>query len=304
MIAFTRRFAVIAILISALACAVYCAADPQQKFMEEIGCEKALIVNADDLGRSKWSNEGIVKAYREGIVTSMSLMAPALEAEAAYDIVRENPDLDVGVHFVLARDDVEKNLYSPLSPPEKVASLIDDNGYFITDVNEIITAVPQKEMGIELSAQTKALYDNGVDVTHLDCHKAFYHLFDKKSVYVATRLARKYNLPIRWTGRHNDRVLIKNRIIVPNQTTMVNMRDPYEKKKETFLGMLDRMKPGITEIVCHPATGGFTPEEAKWRSGDLQLVLDPDVRAAVEKNGICLIGYRQLRDFQRKINSN
>ena len=56
----------------------------------------------------------------------------------------------------------------------------------------------------------------------------------------------------------------------------------------------------ILEIVLHPATGGYVDDEAKTRQADLQLVLDPDIKKAVEDNNVCLIGYRELRDFQRK----
>ncbi|HOO56598.1 MAG TPA: ChbG/HpnK family deacetylase [bacterium] len=273
---------------------------PQQALLAELGCEKALIMNGDDLGRSKWSNEGILKAFREGILTSTSLMTANLAANEAYELIKQNPDLDVGVHFVLARDDAPGNLFPPLSPIDKVPHLVGDKGYFITDINWLIANVPKKEMGIELSAQTLAAYDHGVDVTHMDCHKGFYHLYDKKSVSVATKLAAKYDLPIRWTGRTTDAVLKKNGIIVPDFTTMVNMRDPYESKKEKFLKMLSDMKPGITEVVFHPATGGFSEDEARDRMGDLALALDPDVRNAIEENGICLLGYRRVRDFQRK----
>lgn len=44
---------------------------------------KQLIVNADDLGRAPGIDRGIVRAHREGIVTSATLIANAPGAESA-----------------------------------------------------------------------------------------------------------------------------------------------------------------------------------------------------------------------------
>jgi len=273
---------------------------PAQQFLAEIGCEKGLIMNGDDLGRSKWSNEGVLKAATEGALTSTSLMTAALGAQEAYEVIRNNPKLDVGVHLTLARDDAPGNLYSPLSPADKVPNLLNEQGFFITDLNTLFAKATLGEMGMELTAQVDAAYANGVDVTHLDCHKGFYHLYDKKSLSVTLKLAEKHDLPIRWTGRPNDPALVRAGIIVPDFTTMVNMKDPYDKKKESLLKVISELKPGVTEVVFHPAVGGWDEAEAEMRTGDLGLALDPDIRAAIENSpGLCLVGWRQLRDFQR-----
>nr|HPI76320.1 ChbG/HpnK family deacetylase [bacterium] len=110
---------------------------PAQQFLAEIGCEKGLIMNGDDLGRSKWSNEGVLKAATEGALSSTSLMTAALGAQEAYEVIRNNPKLDVGVHLTLARDDAPGNLYSPLSPADKVPNLLNEQGFFITDLNTL-----------------------------------------------------------------------------------------------------------------------------------------------------------------------
>ena len=62
---------------------------------------KELILNADDFGLTKGVNEGIVRAYREGILTSTTLMANALAFDDAVERARANPKLGVGCHLVL-----------------------------------------------------------------------------------------------------------------------------------------------------------------------------------------------------------
>ena len=60
---------------------------------------KYLIVNADDFGRSRSVNRGIMSAYEYGIVTSASLMVrwPAANEATAY--ARRHQSLSVGLHF-------------------------------------------------------------------------------------------------------------------------------------------------------------------------------------------------------------
>src|SRR5690349_4998998 len=60
-----------------------------------------LIVNADDFGRTRSTNEGIVRSHTEGIVTSTSLMVRWPEARAAAALARELPALSVGLHVDL-----------------------------------------------------------------------------------------------------------------------------------------------------------------------------------------------------------
>ncbi len=273
---------------------------PQRIFLKQKGCEKGLIVNADDMGRTTWSNEAVVIGFRDGIVTSTSLMPADLSAKEAYEIVKANPKLDVGVHLTLARDDTPGHEYGPLSPLDKVPHLVDSNGWFFTSINPLAT-VPQKEMDAELSAQVKAAYDNGVDVTHLDCHKGFYHTYDKKSVAVTIKLAKQYDLPIRWMGRANDPDLVRNGIIVTDSLTMSNGKEPFEDRKKHFIENISKIKSGtLLEIVIHPATGGYVEDEAAMREGELKLTLDPDIKKAIKDNNVCLVGYRELRDFQRE----
>ncbi len=82
-----------------------------------------LIVNADDFGYTPGVTRGIVRAHREGIVTSTTMMANAPDTESAARAARSTRSLDVGVHLVFTYG-------RPLTPPEKVPSLITADGTF------------------------------------------------------------------------------------------------------------------------------------------------------------------------------
>ena len=82
---------------------------------------KRLIVNADDFGRSAGVDDGILRAHREGVVTSTTFMTNAPSTSHAAAIARATPALDVGVHLVLT-------YARPVSNPARIRSLVRDDG--------------------------------------------------------------------------------------------------------------------------------------------------------------------------------
>jgi hopanoid biosynthesis associated protein HpnK len=58
-----------------------------------------LIVNADDFGQSSTINQAVIRAHREGIVTTASLMVNEPACAEAVALARENPRLGVGLHL-------------------------------------------------------------------------------------------------------------------------------------------------------------------------------------------------------------
>lgn len=67
---------------------------------------RRLIVNADDFGRSSSINEAVLRAHREGILTTASLMVNESGFKEAVAIARDNPQLGVGLHLWLSSSPV------------------------------------------------------------------------------------------------------------------------------------------------------------------------------------------------------
>jgi hopanoid biosynthesis associated protein HpnK len=62
---------------------------------------RRLIVNADDFGRSGSINEAVIRAHREGILTTASLMVTGAACGEAVSMAKANPGLGVGLHLTL-----------------------------------------------------------------------------------------------------------------------------------------------------------------------------------------------------------
>ena len=94
---------------------------------------KRVIINADDFGLIQGVNEGIIRAYREGVLSSATLMANAPGFEHAVELAGQNKDLGVGVHLNILRG-------MPLSESRHVESLMTKEGTFCPSVYPYFSA--------------------------------------------------------------------------------------------------------------------------------------------------------------------
>src|SRR5580765_2073483 len=62
---------------------------------------RRLIVNADDFGRSASINQAVIRAHREGILTTASLMTNEPAFDEAVALAHQNSRLGVGLHLTL-----------------------------------------------------------------------------------------------------------------------------------------------------------------------------------------------------------
>lgn len=63
-----------------------------------------LIINADDFGFSKSINAGIIGAYKEGLISSTTIMINMPCASDAISKWKENSSLGIGLHVNLTQD--------------------------------------------------------------------------------------------------------------------------------------------------------------------------------------------------------
>ena len=160
----------------------------------------ALVVNADDLGVSEGATLGIVRAHREGIVTSASLAATTPFYEHALEsCVRACPDLGVGLHFTLTSG-------RPVSPVRRVPLLVDGRGFFRWRFLSLFRAVSVRapeglldQVEIELEAQLQRLIGDGVRPDHIDGERHI-HLIPAIFERVAAA-AERHGIPFVRLGR-------------------------------------------------------------------------------------------------------
>ena len=131
---------------------------------------KKLIVNADDFGLHEEINKGIIKGFKEGFITSTSLMCSAPAFENAVALAKENPGLGIGIHLTLVGS------VPSVLPKEKISSLVNDKGLFpenyVAFAKMFYTGqVKMVQLELELRAQIEKALATGLNITHVDSHQ-------------------------------------------------------------------------------------------------------------------------------------
>ena len=81
-----------------------------------------LIMRADDLGFSEAVSLGILKAVKDGVITSVGLMPNMESAQFGYELIKDC-DIALGQHTNIC-------VGKPLSDPRLIPSLVQTNGEF------------------------------------------------------------------------------------------------------------------------------------------------------------------------------
>ena len=134
-----------------------------------------LIVRGDDMGSSHASNIACLDSYKNGIETSIEIMAVAPWFPEAARLLRENPGVDVGLHLTITSE-WDNIKWRPLT---SCPSLTDDNRYFFPMVqpnpNYPRLAITENKWKIdeieqEFRAQIELALKNIPHLSHLSGH--------------------------------------------------------------------------------------------------------------------------------------
>jgi hopanoid biosynthesis associated protein HpnK len=128
-----------------------------------------VVFSADDFGLSVGVNEGVERAYREGVLTQASLMVAGPAAADAMARARAMPGLKVGLHLVLV--DGDSVLGHGCLP-----AITGADGRFSRDqarlgVRYFFSPAARAQVAAEIAAQFEAFAATGLDLHHVDAHK-------------------------------------------------------------------------------------------------------------------------------------
>jgi predicted glycoside hydrolase/deacetylase ChbG (UPF0249 family) len=281
-------------------------AEPLAEALGHPSDARLLIVHADDLGFSHSVNAATIKGFDAGLISSASLMVPCpwFPEIAAY--AKSHPEADLGLHLTLTS---ERTFYrwGPVASKDKVPSLLDAYGYFHQSWTDG-TVIDPKEAEVEIRAQIDKAYAMGVRPTHLDSHQ--YRLFANGKALFETvlRVAREHRLPLlvarNWFAQwpYLEAELGPGDLLIDEALTIAP-EVPPEKWAAFYTDALQRLRPGVTELLIHP---GHDDEEmraitrdretwgAAWRQRDLTFFTSPEFRQLLQEQNIKLITWREL----------
>jgi len=248
---------------------------------------KRLIVNADDLGRTRGINAGIRAAHERGVVTSATLMVAYSAAQEVAVLASACPGLGVGLHVALTGG-------PPVSPPEQIPSLVDAQGR-LPAKPEGLEGVEAEDVMREARAQlARFVALLGRQPTHFDSHHHSHRLPLVWDAVVA--LAREIGRPVRLASPEMGEALRGSGVV-----TTERFEEGFFGETATvatLLTILESLPEGSTELMCHPAevdeelraSSGY----AQPRTAELRALTDPRVREACRGLDIQLIHFGQL----------
>jgi len=304
-----RTLSVLAFLLLAIASREARAQSAAKSLAEKLGYPrdaKLVIIHADDLGMTHSVNAASIKGLESGLVSSASIMVPCPWFPEMADYAKSHPEADLGLHLTLTSERVYYR-WGPVAPKDKVASLVDPNGYFHLDWTASNPINPQ-EVELELRAQVERAYAMGVRPTHLDSHQ--YRLFTngKEMFQTVLRVAHDYKLPVfmvrDWFA---DRPYLEAALsptdLVVDHTVTIEPGVPPEKWAAFYTAALKNLEPGVTVFIIHLA---FDDEEmraatreratwgAVWRQRDFDFFTSRAFRALLSEQNIKLVSWREL----------
>lgn len=255
-----------------------------------------LIIRSDDMGFSHSGNRALIDTYKKGITTSIEVIVPSPWFPEAVKLLEENPGVDVGIHLAITSEwDLVK--WRPVSD---CPSLRDTDGYFYPMIwpNK---NYPQRalldhpfqleDIEKEFRAQIELALKKIPRISHVSGHMGCTHINESVS-QIVEKLAKEYKI-------HID--------LKQHQVNGLRFNGPHKtfaEKKKSFLAMLQTLEAGKNYLfVEHP---GYDDPElraihhigyedvAEDRQGVTDLLLDADIKTAIQKRNISLISYKDL----------
>lgn len=280
---------------------------------------KKLIINADDFGLNELVNSAIIEGYKNGFITSTTIMPSGVAFDNAIELAKENPALGIGVHLTLVAE-------RSVSDPKKVPTLVNKEGYFAQQYPQFLLQYMLGRINIndirrELKAQVEKVANAGINITHIDSHQHLHII--PEILKVAIDIAKEHKIKairipdesylffgsypfslfrfvarcgltyLARLARHNVR---KNNLVAPNHFFGMlaggNMQEKYLSE------IIRQIPEGVSEIMVHPGSSNKLLRtkhnwEYHWEE-ELLAVTSKHVGILINNNDINLVSFREL----------
>src|SRR5947207_884283 len=260
-----------------------------------------LVVNADDFGLSSGVNDGILEAHAAGVVSSVSVLVNAPGWDHAVAALRGTESLGVGLHLNLTAGE----------PVSEGGTLVDAHTGRFYGLAGLVTRaltgrIDPEHVAEECGAQLARLHAAGVRVTHIDSHRHVHALPGVWRAVVAT--ARAHGVPFvrapvdrgaagAWAKRTAVaaawRVAARGAAVPRHADRFYGIALQGDSRfLERVLALIDRLAPGITELMVHP--GRLDEGLAAWdgyvapRAVELAALTSSAARERLRRGDVCL----------------
>jgi len=280
---------------------------------------RRLIINADDLGADEARNEGIFEAIRAGIVTSASILPNGPALGHALEGIRSRgcEGVSVAVHLNLSEG-------RPLA--EGLTRLVGPDGNFLgkDETHRLLAGAGDASLEADIARETALqigrLLDAGIAVSHLDGHQHV-HVFPSALDAVAGTAKAfgisRMRIPDETVppdgGSPEGNLLEEARLFSSlGREARRRLAAAGIASSDHFLGLalkgrldLERLvelagtlPEGTTELMVHPGRvpvrDAFSAFSSADRERELEALLHPRFRLALQAAGVVLVSFREI----------
>jgi predicted glycoside hydrolase/deacetylase ChbG (UPF0249 family) len=258
---------------------------------QDLDDEIYFLIRCDDMGMCHAVNMAIKKVIDSGIPMSTSVMFACPWYQEAVDILKQHPEVGVGIHLTLNAE-WQNYRWGPVLGREAVPSLVDSNGYFFPSRAKLFENNPKtKEIERELRAQIERALNSGVQIDYIDYHMGA-AVQTKELRALVEKLAAEYGLGMSGYFYENY--------------SNITYHAPLGAKTDSLIYHIRNLKPGINLQVLH--VGLDVPEMqalkdmnpfglknmSRHRDEELQSILNPAVKKILKEMGVKTITYKDL----------
>lgn len=250
---------------------------------------KRLIVNADDCNLTRGVTRAVIRAHRQGIVTSTTFLINLPVHDADIRTLKRLPNLGIGLHLNIT-------LGRPVSPVSTIPGLIEDGLFHKRSFyrsHKPAAAQIYREYEAQIKKFKKVF---GWLPTHLDTHHQLHDEFF--FMKIISRLARSWKLPVRRSILMNAKRPVPGLALKSLKTThlLVGNLDPaMHWRRTSLLKVLKSLPAGLIEIMCHPGYNDRALDRitsfTAGREAELHALTDPVMKSRIKTLGIDLTHY-------------
>jgi predicted glycoside hydrolase/deacetylase ChbG (UPF0249 family) len=267
---------------------------------------KLLIIHADDLAVAHSEDMASFDALDKRAVTSASIMVPCPWLTEVANYAKAHPDADLGLHLTVTSE-WKTYRWGPVASKDKVASLLDSNGYLWPENEPATKNIKAEEAEREIRAQIEKATSLGIRPTHVDSHMGeFFERPDLFAVYL--KVAREFKLPFLAALVPNAPGAMSSQLrpgdIILDNVVMAYPDVPIAGWKNFYLDAIKNLKPGLTEMIVHlghddaelqAVTVDHPDYGAAWRQRDYDIVTSAEFKQALEDNHIVLVHWSDVK---------
>lgn len=248
-----------------------------------------LIMRGDDLGFSEAVNYGILKAVKDGVITSVGLM-PNMEAAVHGFELLKDADIALGQHTNIC-------VGKPVSDPKLIPSLVDESGEFCSS-KEIRArqedTIDIKECEIEIEAQLERFKEiTGRIPDYFEGHA----VFSKNFFSALDNVAKRHNLlHVNPMAPNWEEELGIHRVAMAemDQDNMYDFKEYFDSKINEIKNndcSLMVLHPGYLDhyILTHSSFTLVRPMECEFLCSDY-------IKDIIKENNIELVSFKNYRD--------